>query len=158
MNLLGGVDHLHVITPDLDRLLEFYRSVFGAPTVLERTEDGARHALIDVGAGALIEALERRDGPATADGLPMFERGAVNRFALAAPTRHAFLELRRRVMEAGAGDGRVRDVGFLWTFHFRDPDGVEGEVVWRKPGIPASAAPPRGQWTTLTADELGPVR
>ena len=32
MTLLGGVDHLHVITPDLDRLLRFYRAVFDAPT------------------------------------------------------------------------------------------------------------------------------
>ena len=80
---------------------------------------------------------------------------AAGRFALAAPTREAFLELRRRLMEAGAGDGRVRDVGFLWTSRFRDPDGGEGEFVWRRPGIPVSAAPPRDQWTTLTAEELG---
>lgn len=154
MMLLGGVDHLHVTTPDVDRLLRFYRAVFEAPKVLDRTEDGNRHVLIDVGGGVFIEALERPGGPLPPQGQPTFERAPLGRFALSTPSREAFLEARRRVMAAGAGDGRVRDVGFLWTFPFRDPDGSEGEVVWRKPGIPPSAAPPRGDWVIVSTEEL----
>ena len=56
-----------------------------------------------------------------------------------APTWEVFLEVRRRAMEAGASDGRVRDFGAVQGFKFRDPDGLEGDVMWTNPEVPLTA-------------------
>ena len=144
MMLIAGLDHQHLTSRDLDRLLAFYRAVFEAPTVLDRTEDGVRTALVDVGGGVLIEAVEQSDPEGAPFGRP----------ALSTPNRAAFLEVRRRLIAAGAGDGLVRDAGFAWTSRFHDPTGIEGEVVWRKPGTPPSATPLRRDWVIVPPDAL----
>ena len=59
--------------------------------------------------------------------------------------RAAFVEIRRRLVAHGASDGFVTDFGRAHSVFFRDPDGLEGEVLlWissdaevRPPGTPA---------------------
>ncbi len=59
----------------------------------------------------------------------------------------AFWELRRRVVEEGAGDGSVTDMGSLLNLGFTDPDGGEHEVVWVKPGVPVEEGLRRAEWS-----------
>jgi catechol 2,3-dioxygenase-like lactoylglutathione lyase family enzyme len=141
MTALAGFHHVAVLTSDLDRLLDFYRRVFDAPAVwLNATAEGVRNALIDVGGGGLLHAFDVPGATAAVPARPRFQRGRLDHIALTAPTREAFLDLRRRVVEAGGGDGRVRDHGPAWSVAFRDPDGMEGEVMWmRDPDAPIRA-------------------
>jgi catechol 2,3-dioxygenase-like lactoylglutathione lyase family enzyme len=142
MTVLHGFHHVAVLTDDLDRLLAFYRRVFDAPVVLSGTEDGRRHALIDVGGGGLLHAFEVPDGQMPPADNPRFQRGRLDHLAFHAPTQMAFLELRRRVTEVGATVGRVRDSGTTWSVTFRDPDGTECEVIWVDPDVPLSSHRP----------------
>ncbi|MEO6570622.1 MAG: VOC family protein, partial [Ilumatobacteraceae bacterium] len=41
----------------------------------------------------------------------------------------AFVEIRRRLLEHGATDGFVTDFGRAHSVWFKDPDGLEGEVL-----------------------------
>ncbi len=62
------------------------------------------------------------------------------------PTATAFVEIRRRLVARGASDGFVTDFGRAHSVFFRDPDGLEGEVLlWlshdgevHPPGTPAT--------------------
>lgn len=139
MSLLGGFHHVGVLTTDMDRLLAFYRTVFDATPVVESTDDGLRSALIDVGGGGLLHAFEVPDGQIPLAGEPKYHRGQVDHIALAVPTREAFLAVRRRAIEAGATDGRVQDFGAGWGLKFRDPDGMEADLMWADPEAPLSA-------------------
>jgi hypothetical protein len=40
--------------------------------------------------------------------------------------------IRRRLIDAGASDGTVNDFGRVHSLFFRDPDGLEGEVLVAK--------------------------
>jgi catechol-2,3-dioxygenase len=79
----------------------------------------------------------------------MFQRGRLDHFAFLAPSREAFLELRRRLESEDAADGGVRDMKTMWIMGFHDPDGFYVEVIWRRPGVPDAETLPRADWTTV---------
>jgi hypothetical protein len=41
----------------------------------------------------------------------------------------AVATIRERLVRTGAGDGTVNDFGSVHSMFFRDPDGLEGEVL-----------------------------
>ena len=59
----------------------------------------------------------------------MFDRGHLDHVALTAPHVDAFTELRRRLVERGATDGTVEDLGAFRALWFTDVDGMRGELV-----------------------------
>jgi hypothetical protein len=63
---------------------------------------------------------------------PMFGRGRLDHFGLNASSREALEEVRQRLMRLGASDGTITDFGSQLSVFFRDPDGLEAEVVWKK--------------------------
>ena len=141
MARLCGFHHVAVLTTDLDRLLDFYLTVFDAPLVVDQTDNGRRHALIDVGGGDLLHAFQVPAGEIPLADSPRYRRGRLDHLGLKTPTREAFDELRRRAMDAGATDGHVRDSGALCSITLHDPDGMEGEVIWANPNVPLSSTP-----------------
>jgi hypothetical protein len=86
------------------------------------------------------------------ENMPMFERGRLDHVALHASSENAFRELRRRLVEAGATDGLVTDMGSLLIFTFSDPDGADHEVVWPKPDVTADQTLRREAWTTAVLE------
>lgn len=63
---------------------------------------------------------------------PMWGRGRIDHIGLAAASPEAFETIRTRLVEASASDGTVNDFGTDLSMFFRDPDGLEGEVLVRK--------------------------
>lgn len=139
--LLCGFHHVAVLTPDLDRLVEFYRVTFDAAVAPGSSSAEVRNAFIEIGGGAALHAFEVTDVPAPST--PRYQRGRLDHLALHAPTREAFLDVRGRLMATGNSDGGVRDFRALWSLPFRDPDGLECEVIWAADPDADFTAPPR---------------
>jgi hypothetical protein len=59
----------------------------------------------------------------------MFTHGPIDHIGLQASDRESFVEIRRRLVACGASDGFVTDFGRAHSVWFKDPDGLEGEVV-----------------------------
>jgi catechol 2,3-dioxygenase-like lactoylglutathione lyase family enzyme len=61
----------------------------------------------------------------------MWGRGRLDHFGLQAASVESFETIRQRLMEHGASDGNVNvnDFGSVRSMFFRDPDGLEGEVL-----------------------------
>jgi catechol 2,3-dioxygenase-like lactoylglutathione lyase family enzyme len=137
--VLGGFHHVGVLTTDLNRLLAFYRAVFDAEPFFDLIDEGVRSALIDVGGGGFLHAFEVPEGQIPLAGKPKYQRGHLDHIALAVPTQEVFRAVRRRAMEAGATNGRVRDFGAAWGMKFRDPDAMEGDLMWADPAAPLTA-------------------
>lgn len=134
--LLAGVNHVALVTADIDRLIDFYATVFDAEVIFDLDEGDLRHAAIDLGNSAVLHPFQV-DGSEHAHGLPdMFGRGHLDHVALNAADRSAFEEVRSRLVEAGASDGSVVDFGIVRTISFWDPDGGEGEVALWADGDP----------------------
>ncbi|MGA9277169.1 VOC family protein [Ilumatobacter sp.] len=131
MPLTTGINHLALVTADLDRLIEFYRSVFEANVFAQLAEGPVRHALIDIGSGMALHPFEFSGQPSEGPYGEMFQRGHLDHVSLNVPDEATFGMLRKRLVEQGASDGTMADFGAVRTVAFRDPDGWWGEIaIW----------------------------
>lgn len=136
MALTSGINHIALVTQDLDRFIEFYVSVFEAEVTVDLTEGPVRHALVDVGAGTTLHPFQISGRPPDAVESEMFKRGRLDHVALNVEDAAVFEELRRRLVEREATDGVATDFGVVRTVAFTDPDGGWCEIAHWKPGDP----------------------
>jgi catechol 2,3-dioxygenase-like lactoylglutathione lyase family enzyme len=131
--LLDGVNHVAWISKDAGRLGAFYESVFDA--VVSPTRDhgpGETMTVISIGPATELNVFVIEGNDQAERQTPMWGRGRIDHVGLAAASRSAFDTIRERLMEAGASDGTVTDFGGAYSMFFRDPDGLEGEVLLGK--------------------------
>ncbi len=142
--LIDGFNHVAVLTSDTDRLVSFYREMFGA-TVDGRAaeEEGFRLTIVKVGATAELNVFEITGNDEASRQTPMFGRGRLDHLALQAASLPDFETIRDRLIAAGATDGFVTDFGPIFSLFFTDPDGLEAEVCVANPdGVPGEYHPP----------------
>ena len=132
--LLDGVNHIAWISGDVDRLGRFYQRVVDAVVGPTRPHGpGETMTVIDIGPATQLNVFVI-DGNTEADRqVPMWGRGRIDHVGLAAASPEAFETIRDRLVDTGASDGAVNDFGQVLSIFFRDPDGLEGEVLLRKP-------------------------
>ena len=149
--LLHGINHVATLTSDTDRLHALYREVFGAEVVSDQQEApegaGVRLTMVDIGDGTMLNVFEITGNTEAERQVPMFGRGRIDHIGLRAVDLAAFELVRDRLMDRGAADAFVTDFGPELSLFFRDPDGLEGEVlvanpdaqpgVFNPPGTPA---------------------
>lgn len=152
--LLGGINHVAVLTADIDRLVSFYDAVFDARAETVEDRPGFRLTMIQLGPWAELNVFQVDGNKEHSRQTPMFGRGRLDHLALQAASIDAFEEIRRRLFEREATDGFVTDFGPILSLFFRDPDGLESEVcvpnpdavpgVYNPPGTPARRYHPEG--------------
>ncbi len=132
--LLDGVNHIAWISRDADRLGRFYQRVFEAVIGPTRPHGpGETMTVIDIGPATQLNVFVI-DGNTEADRqTPMWGRGRIDHVGLTAASPEAFEVIRGRLIDTGASDGTVSDFGGALSIFFRDPDGLEGEVLLPKP-------------------------
>jgi catechol 2,3-dioxygenase-like lactoylglutathione lyase family enzyme len=144
--LLDGINHVAIITDDTARFVRFYEDVFDAKVSHQESIGPGTLTMVDVGPRTELNVFEVHgsDAPELVRG-SMFSHGPIDHIGLQAADEQAFVEIRKRLVERGASDGFVTDFGRAHSVFFRDPDGLEGEVLlWvshdapvKPPGTPA---------------------
>jgi catechol 2,3-dioxygenase-like lactoylglutathione lyase family enzyme len=142
--LLDGINHVAVLTNDLDRLVVFYREVFEAEVRGRPVDEPEmRMTVLDVGPHSELNIFEISGNEESTRQTPMFGRGRLDHLALQAADLEAFATVRDRLVERGASDGFVTDFGHVLSLFFRDPDGLEAEVCVTNPdAVPGVFHPP----------------
>ena len=130
--LLDGINHVAWISRDVARLGRFYAEVFEAevgPTRPHGQDPGETMTVIRIGPHTELNIVTI-DGNTEPDRqTPMWGRGRIDPLRLHAASPDAFATIRQRLIDAGASDGTVNDFGGVLSMFFRDPDGLEGEVL-----------------------------
>ncbi|WP_428342989.1 VOC family protein [Mycobacterium sp.] len=132
--LLNGINHLAVISKDIDKLGVFYAEVFEAevgPTKPHGDAGDETMTTIRIGPHTELNVFTIRGNHEPDRQTPMWRRGRLDHFGLQAASKKSFDTIRQRLMECGASDGNVNDFGSVHSLFFRDPDGLEGEVLIR---------------------------
>jgi catechol 2,3-dioxygenase-like lactoylglutathione lyase family enzyme len=148
--LLDGVNHVAVITDDTERFVRFYEEVFDATVSHQQQVGPGTLTMVDIGPRTELNVFEMPGEAADLVRGSMFGHGPIDHMGLQAKDRDAFVEIRRRLVARGATDGFVTDFGRSHSVFFRDPDGLEGEVLlWlshdgevHPPGTPATGYDP----------------
>jgi catechol 2,3-dioxygenase-like lactoylglutathione lyase family enzyme len=127
--LLDGINHVAILTADLERFVDFYTKVFDLPVVFRETTPAFRHAILRTGAGSWLHPAEITGNP-HAEAIPdMFRRGHLDHIALTASSAASFEALRARLVERGATTGVVENLGAFHSLWFDDPDGMRAELT-----------------------------
>jgi catechol 2,3-dioxygenase-like lactoylglutathione lyase family enzyme len=126
---LVGINHVAVVTADLDRWTGFYGELFGLSVVARFDDEQGRHAVVEVGGGSFLHAFEQRGNRHAEGHHEMFDRGHIDHLALAARDRVSFEALRDELTRRGLSDGDVNDFGVARSIYFEDPDGMGCEVM-----------------------------
>lgn len=129
MRLLNGVNHVAVLTANLDRFVEFYTRVFGVEVVFEESTPEFRHAILRTGMDSWLHPAELAKNAHGTGVAKMFARGHLDHIALTAASRAAFAEIRSRLIACGASAGVVEDLGAFHSLWFEDPDGMRAELT-----------------------------
>jgi len=138
--LLDGVDHIAWISKDVARLGRFYADVFDAeigPTRPHGQDPGETMTVIRIGRHTELNIVTIEGNTEPDRQTPMWGRGRIDHFGLHAADLDAFTTIRDRLVATGASDGTVNDFGAVYSIFFRDPDGLEGEVLVPKQTRPS---------------------
>lgn len=128
--MLKGVNHIAVMTADLDRFVEFYTQVFAMDVVFSEDTPAFRHAILQAGPDSWLHPVALTDATRDGEASPsMFNRGHLDHFALTAASPEGFAELRARLGARNACAPNVDSLGPFRSIWFTDPDGMRGELV-----------------------------
>ena len=130
MPMTSGFNHVATLTPDMDRIVGFYKAVFGAEVTFEMQAkpDHPHMIILDLGGGAALNIFEVDKETIVGERTQQGGRGAIDHYALAVDSRATLDAVRDRLIEAGADIGEIQRLGGEWSLFFRDPDGMELEV------------------------------
>jgi catechol 2,3-dioxygenase-like lactoylglutathione lyase family enzyme len=133
MPITTGFNHVATLTPDMERLVSFYKAAFGAEVTFEMSArpDHPRMVILDLGGGSALNVFEAGPEEIIGERRRQGGRGAIDHFALAVDSLATLEAMRDRLVAAGAEIGEIQRLGSEWSLFFRDPDGMELEVCAR---------------------------
>jgi catechol 2,3-dioxygenase-like lactoylglutathione lyase family enzyme len=130
----AGLNHLALITNDMDTTTRFWHGVLGATLVGTIGNASFRHYFFDVGNGATVAFFEYQGHPLAPFGKPagIPDERAIqfDHVALNLPDETALLALRQRLLDHGCEVTDVVDHGLMQSIYFTDPNGIALEASW----------------------------
>lgn len=129
-----GINHLALVTGDMDATVRFYHGVLGARLVSTIGTQSFRHYFFRFGDGQTLAFFEYAgDGPdrfALPAGVADRRKAQFDHLSFNLPDEHALEALRDRLKSHGCGVTDVVDHGFLRSIYFNDPNGIALEASW----------------------------
>jgi catechol 2,3-dioxygenase-like lactoylglutathione lyase family enzyme len=129
-----GINHLALVTGDMDKTTRFYRDVLGCKLVATIGTERFRHYFFSIGKGNTIAFFE---WPGIDPGVPEKPAGEpasgrqFDHLAFNVDGYEDLLALQQRLREAGVEVTRVVDHQFIHSIYFDDPNGISLEAsVW----------------------------
>jgi catechol 2,3-dioxygenase-like lactoylglutathione lyase family enzyme len=145
-----GINHLALVTTDMDATVRFYHGILGARLVATVGNAAFRHYFFELGPQCTVAFFEYTDAAvepfAKPAGVPDARAPQFDHLALNLPDEQALLDLRQRLVAADCEVTDVVDHGSVRSVYFTDPNGIALEASWwvlDATGRPADYGDPR---------------
>jgi Lactoylglutathione lyase and related lyases len=129
-----GLNHLALITNDMDATVRFWHGVMGAPLIATVGTDTFRHYFFGFGEQSSVAFFEYRGQHADQIAKPagVFDprAGHFDHLSMDLPDEEALLALRQRLQAFGTEVTDVVDHGLMRSIYFTDPNGIALEASW----------------------------
>jgi catechol 2,3-dioxygenase-like lactoylglutathione lyase family enzyme len=129
-----GINHLALITPDMDATVRFWHGVLGARLVAHLGNESFRHYFFEFGEGQTVAFFEYRGMPVERftkpAGVPDPRAIQFDHLSFNLADEHGLEEMRSRLKEHGCEVTDVVDHGFMRSIYFNDPNGIALEASW----------------------------
>jgi catechol 2,3-dioxygenase-like lactoylglutathione lyase family enzyme len=129
-----GINHLALVTTDMDATVRFYHGVLGARLVATVSTPDFRHYFFEFGPQCTVAFFEYAGAPSqpfvNRAGVPNERAPQFDHLALNLPDEHALHALRRRLL---GNDWEVTDIvdhEVVRSVYFTDPNGIALEASW----------------------------
>jgi catechol 2,3-dioxygenase-like lactoylglutathione lyase family enzyme len=130
----AGINHLALVTNDMDATVRFYVGVLGAPLVATVGDPSFRHYFFRIGERNTVAFFQYTGYPvepfAKPAGIPDPRAAQFDHVSFDLPDEEALLELRNRLKAAGSEVTDVVDHQFVRSIYFNDPNGIALEASW----------------------------
>jgi catechol 2,3-dioxygenase-like lactoylglutathione lyase family enzyme len=140
----SGINHLALVTPDMDATVRFYHGVLGARLVATVGTPTFRHYFFEFGPHCTVAFFEYTNAAiepfAKPAGVPDPRAVQFDHLALNLPDEDALHELRRRLIDSGCEVTEVVDHGSIRSVYFSDPHGIALEASWWVRDVTAAPA------------------
>ena len=127
-----GINHLALITPDMDATVRFYHGVLGMRLVATLMAGPMRHYFFEMGAENTVAFFEWAgvDTFAKPAGVRVDQPLQFDHLSFNLPDEHALLALRDRLLAHDVEITEVVDHDILHSVYFTDPNGIALEASW----------------------------
>ena len=133
----SGINHLALITPNMDETVRFYRDILGCDLVatlgMYRGEHFMRHYFFSIGEQNTIAFFEWSGvddiGPRKDAGLPATGR-QFDHVSFNVADREALLAMQKRLRDHGVDVTEVVDHHVIHSIYFDDPHGISLEISY----------------------------
>jgi catechol 2,3-dioxygenase-like lactoylglutathione lyase family enzyme len=130
----SGINHLALITNDMDATVRFYHGVLGARLAATVGTPEFRHYFFDFGPHCTVAFFEYTDSAiepfAKAAGIPDPRASQFDHLALNLPDENALHDLRKRLTDNNCDVTDIIDHGSVRSVYFTDPSGIALETSW----------------------------
>jgi catechol 2,3-dioxygenase-like lactoylglutathione lyase family enzyme len=127
-----GINHLALVTTDMDATVRFYHGVLGARLVAHLGNESFRHYFFEFGPECTVAFFEydgfELEPFAKPAGIPDPRAVQFDHLSFNLPDEHALHALQSRLKEAGCEVTDVVDHGFIRSIYFTDPNGIALEA------------------------------
>jgi catechol 2,3-dioxygenase-like lactoylglutathione lyase family enzyme len=128
-----GINHLALVTPDMDVTVRFYHGVLGMRLVATVMAGPMRHYFFETAPGNTVaffevKGAEKFTAPA---GIPdRLRKAQFDHLSFNLADEQGLLDLQNRLKAAGCEVTDVVDHGFVRSIYFNDPHGIALEASW----------------------------
>jgi catechol 2,3-dioxygenase-like lactoylglutathione lyase family enzyme len=127
-----GVNHLAMVTPDMDATVRFYHGVLGMRLVASVMAGPMRHYFFELGPQNTIAFFEVKGARTITKqaGVPVDIPFQFDHLSFNLPDEQSLVDLQRRLKEHGCEVTDVVDHGMVRSVYFTDPHGIALEASW----------------------------
>jgi len=134
----NGINHLAMVTADMDMTIRFWRDLLGMRLVAGLGKPGYRHYFFEISETDLIAFFEwphavriaRKD-----HGRPVKTPIAFDHVSIGVDSRTDLLELRAKLQAADFWASEIIDHGFIYSIYAFDPNNIPIEFSAAAPGV-----------------------
>ena len=128
----AGVNHLALVTPDMDATVRFYAGVLGMPLVTTLMAGPMRHYFFEIAPQNTVAFFEIPDAETfqKGSGSPAPHPVQLDHISFNVPDEEALETLSNRLTTAGSEVTEVVDHGVLRSVYFTDPNGIALEASY----------------------------
>jgi catechol 2,3-dioxygenase-like lactoylglutathione lyase family enzyme len=128
-----GVNHLALVTPDMDATVRFYHGVLGMRLVATVMAGPMRHYFFEIGPENTVAFFEVKGAEAfTAPaGIPdRLRKAQFDHLSFNVADEDGLIELQERLRKFDCEVTPIVDHGFVRSIYFNDPHGIALEASW----------------------------
>ena len=128
-----GVNHLALVTPDMDATVRFYHGVLGMRLVASVMAGPMRHYFFEIGPENTIAFFEVKgaDTFASPAGIPdRLRKAQFDHLSFNVADEDGLISLQERLRAFGCEVTPIVDHGFVRSIYFTDPHGIALEASW----------------------------